>query len=353
MNHGKKLLLLPVLLVLATLFLAVKIHAQTPSNYDVTVSPIYFDLSADPGTSITSKVRIRNNTTSPIPLKLDIEKLTGDINGNVTLKQDKNDYTLSWIKFDSDSVVIKPLEWTEVPFTINIPKDAAYGYYWTITMAQDKTNPLTKSAVNLTGAAGIPVLLNVHKEGAIMKGSIMNFSTDASFYEYPPITFTTKFQNNGNVHIRPKGNIFVKDWLGREVAVIDVNQTQGSVLPNSARIFQGFWDDGFITVETKMEAGQPKLDKNGKAEKTLKIRWDRVLDLRIGRYTASELMVLSTPTKDISYVAETSFFIFPWKVVLGALVFALFAGVGFYSTLKNFVKRVTKIFGFGKKENEI
>ena len=183
-----------------------------------------------------------------------------------------------------------------------------------------------------------------------MKGAIANFSTDAGFYEYPPITLTTKFQNTGNVHIRPKGNIFIKDWLGRQVAVLDVNQTQGSILPNSARVFQASWNDGFITVENKMQAGEPKFDKNGKIEKTLNIKWDRIFDLRIGRYTASELMVLSTPTKDVTYLAESSFFIFPWKVVLGALIFVIFAGLGFYNTTKNFIKRIAKIFGFGRTE---
>ena len=140
MKYGvKKLFLLLFLASLTILTLAtVKAFAQTPSSYDVTVSPIFFDLSGDPGTSITSKVRIRNNTDSPIPLKLGLEKISGDINGNLILKQDKNDSTLSWVKFDTDSVVIKPLEWTEIPFTINIPESAAYGYYWTITLPRTK-----------------------------------------------------------------------------------------------------------------------------------------------------------------------------------------------------------------------
>src|ERR1035437_5584412 len=154
MKYGKKLLLLPALLVLATFFLAPKIYAQqTSSAYDVTVSPIFLDLSANPGDTITTKVRIRNNTTSPIPVKVGVEKLTGDLSGNLSLQQTKNDYTLSWFKFNNTSVITAPLEWTDVPFTINVPKDAAYGYYWTITFTQDTSNTTPKSAVALTGAA--------------------------------------------------------------------------------------------------------------------------------------------------------------------------------------------------------
>jgi hypothetical protein len=351
MKYGKKLLLLPVLLVLATLFLAPKTYAQTASNYDVTVSPIFFDLSANPGDTINTKLRIRNNTGNPIPIKLAVEKLTGDINGNLSLKQATNDYTLSWFKFDTDRIVTSPLEWTDVPFTISVPKDAAYGYYWTITLTQDNVAPSAKSAVSLTGAAGVPVLLKVNKAGTVTQGKIKSFSLDSNFYEYPPIKFLTNFENTGNVHIRPMGNIFIKDWLGRQVALLDVNSAQGTILPNAARQFESDWDNSFITVEPKMVGGQPKLDKNGKQETSLKINFQKILDLRIGRYTATELLVVSTDKRDLTYQADTSFWVFPWKLVIGALVFIAFAGLGFYSTIKNFVKRVSKIFGFGRKES--
>jgi hypothetical protein len=41
-----------------------------------------------------------------------------------------------------------------------IPKDAAYGYYWTITFTQDtRPVPMPSQALALTGAAGLPVLI--------------------------------------------------------------------------------------------------------------------------------------------------------------------------------------------------
>src|ERR1035437_5953695 len=328
------------------------VHAQTSSGYDVTVSPIFFDLSTTPGTSVGSVIKIRNNTNSPLPIKLGVQRLTGDLNGNLTLKADKNDYTLAWVTFKQDAFVAKPLVWTEIPFTINVPKEAAYGYYWTITFTQDKTSPLSKSGVSLTGAAAVPLLLNVVKPGAKMQGKLVNFSADSGIYEYPPIKFLINFSNTGNVHIRPHGSIFVKDWLGRQLAVLDVNPGQGAILPNAARIFNAVWDDSFITVEPKTTYGQPKLDKNGKPETQLNIRWDKILDLRIGRYTATTLLVVSTPQRDVPYEAATSFWIFPWKVVLGTLLVVAFAGLGFYNTLKGFARRVAKLFGFGTTETK-
>jgi len=194
-------------------------------------------------------------------------------------------------------------------------------------------------------------LLNVKKEGAKMQGKLIKFSTENSFYEYPPVKFALNFENTGNVHVRPHGNIFIKDAFGRQVGILDINGGQGNVLPQSVRIFNSTWDDGFITVEPKLVGGQPKLDKNGKAETELKIRFDRILDLRIGNYTASTLIVISTDTRDIPFEAQTSFFVFPWKVVIVAILFIIFAFVGFFNTFKGFVKKILRVFRTGKDKN--
>ena len=86
------------------------------------------------------------------------------------------------------------------------------------------------------------------------------------------------------------------------------------------------------------------MDKDGKPKTTLKIRFDKILDLRIGRYTASTILVINTGNRDIPFQAETSFFVFPWMLVIGVLLFVIFAGVGFFNTIRNFVKRILRIF---------
>ena len=349
MKYGKKLLLLP--LIFLGLFLVAKSFAQSPtqSNYDVTVSPVFFDLTANPGDSLSNKIRFRNNTTSPLPIKITVEKMTGDVNGDLTLREDNSDTSLSWVKFSQQTFVANPLEWTDVPFAIDIPKDAAYGYYFAVSFTQDNNSPIKRTGATITGAAAVPILLDVKKAGAKINGRLISVTSDAGFYEYPPIKFSAIFENTGNVHIRPSGNVFIKDWLGRQVAVLDLNPNQAAVLPDVKKSFEATWDDGFITVEPKMEAGQPKLDKNGKPETSLNFHFDKILDLRIGRYTATALVVLSTATKDIPFEMQTSFWIFPWKVVLGAMLIIAFAGIGFYSTLRNFVRRVLTVFGLTKK----
>ena len=78
-----------IIITLGILFLSftASVLAQAPQNYDVTVSPVFFDLSANPGQTITEKIRIRNNTTAPLPLKVSIKRLAGDEVGDLTLNE--------------------------------------------------------------------------------------------------------------------------------------------------------------------------------------------------------------------------------------------------------------------------
>jgi hypothetical protein len=192
--------------------------------------------------------------------------------------------------------------------------------------------------------------LNVKKPGAKMQGKLLSLKTDSNWYEYPPVKFLTQFQSTGNVHVRPTGNIFIKNWLGQQVATLNVNNSQATVLPDTIKTFDSSWNDSFITNEPKLEYGQPKLDKNGKPQTQLKINWEKILNIRIGPYTASEVLVISTDTKDIPYEAHVSFFVFPWKLVLGSILFIIFAGIGFYNSIKNLVRKIIRIFGTGKNK---
>src|ERR1035437_2315946 len=200
MKHRKKLLLLPLIFLGLFLFVSVSAHAQspTPPNYDVTVSPVFFDLTANPGDSLSNKIRFRNNTTSPLPIKLVVQKMTGDTNGDLTLRDDKNDSSLSWIKFSEQTFVAKPLEWTDVPFTIAVPKDAAYGYYFAVSFTQDNSSKVKKTGATITGAAAVPILLDVKKAGAKADAKIVSFSVDNYVSEYLPVNFSVKVQNQGN-----------------------------------------------------------------------------------------------------------------------------------------------------------
>jgi hypothetical protein len=316
MKNIKLVIGIYLMLIFIGSILALRASAQspTPANYDVTVSPVFFDLSANPGDSLSNKVRLRNNTTSPLPIKIVVEKLTGDVNGDLTLREDKNDPSLSWIKFTSTTFVAKPLEWTDIPFTIDVAKDAAYGYYFAISFTQDNNSPIKRTGATITGAAAVPILLNVKKEGAKAQARIVEFKMDNYVSEYLPVNFLVKVENEGNIHVSPHGNIFINEG-NKDLASLDVNPTLGNIIPNTNKTFTVPWSDGFLVKEPVYEGGQVKLDKNGKQIENITINWNKLTSFRIGKYTANLLLVYDNGTRDVPLEASVSFWVFPWKVV--------------------------------------
>lgn len=343
MSKLKSFLFASLLIVLFLPFVVLPVRAQQ-SNFDVTVSPVFFDLTAKPGSSVSGRVRLRNNTASALPIKIEVKKLGGDENGELTI-QNAPDDTNSWFEVKTPTLSAPSAEWTNVPFTITVPDTAAYGYYWALSFTQDSASGKTVTGAKVNASIVVPVLLNVAKDGAKTDGKIAEFSTDAGWYEYLPVDFKTVFANTGNVHIRPKGNIFIKDWLGRSVATLDVNPNQGAILPDTKKEFTTPWSDSFAWYENKTNNGKPVLDKNGKPQRELKIRFDKILDLRIGKYTATSLVVISDGERDIALEKSVSFFVFPWKIVIGAVVFIVFALLGLVSTTRSLVRRIRGWFG--------
>lgn len=345
MNFGRKLLYLSLILIigisLVFIFKSISL-AQTPSGYDVTVSPVFFDLSANPGSSVSDKIRIRNNTTTPLPIKIEVKRLTGDENGDLTLKDENSDNSLSWIKFKDITFIAKPLEWSNVPFTIDIPNEAAYGYYYAITFTQDDKSPLAKTGAKITGAAAVPILLNVRKDGARADAKILEFSTKSFISEYLPADFTVKVENIGNIHLRPRGNIFINDGANRDLAILDVNPASGNIIPNTKKIFNVAWNDGFLVNEPIIVDGQVKLDKNNKPVQKLIINWNKLTSFRIGKYTANLLMVYDNGLRDVPLESNISFWVIPYKAILliigAVIIFVLFIRL----SLKRYISRELK-----------
>ena len=344
MKYGNKklFLLIPLFLIVFISIFSAASFAQTQGAYDVTVSPVFFDFSSNPGSQVSDKIRLRNDTSSPITVALKVQRLMGDINGNFTLNSNNSDGSLSWIKFSTNTVIAKPLEWTDVPFTIDIPKDGAYGYYFAISFEEIKNGQAAKSGAQLTGAAAVPILLDVRKEGSKAEAKILEFKTANYVNEYLPVDFTVKVENTGNIHVKPHGNIFISSGNSKNLAGLDINPNLGSVLPQSARIFTASWIDGFAVMEPIIIDNQPKLDKQGKPQEHLVINWDRLTSFRIGKYDANLLLVFDNGTRDIPLEANLSFWVFPYKLVTGMIVGLIIIILLIRFGVKNYINREMK-----------
>ena len=62
-------------------------------------------------------------------------------------------------------------------------------------------------------------------------------------------------------------------------------------------------------------------DRNGNIETSVKFDTDKPLSkFRIGSYTASLLAVYDNGKRDVPLEAHLSFWVFPWKIIVGVLI---------------------------------
>jgi len=321
----KKLLYLIPLLLLAITIGPRPVHAQQATSapaVNVTLSPIFFDLSASPSGTISDKIRIKNNASAPLPLKINIKKIVTDQNGSLTIQDPKpDDDSVSWIKFATPNFVATPGQYVDLPFTISIPANASFAYYYAVTFQQDTGNNAGGNTATLQGQPAVPILLTVKRPGAIMNGEVESFKTKSFINEFLPVEFETAFKNVGNVHIKPHGNIFIQSTGQKDLAILDVNGTLGNVLPGATRTFLSDWSDGFIVNEPVLDgSGQPTTDKNGQPITHLTIHWDKLTHFRIGPYSAHLVLVFDNGQRDQVLEASTTFWVLPYKVIIVFLV---------------------------------
>lgn len=302
---------------------------EDTSGVDITVSPVFFDYAIEPGGIISDKIRVRNNTQDRLALRLDVKLLESAEDGAVSLKDAPTDSAASWVTFQTPRFTARPREWTDVPFSITVPNEAAFGYYLAISVNKDAdAAQIGQPVAKVSGAAAVPILLNVRREGAKAEGKLLEFKPQNGLNQYLPVLFTSKVENTGNVHIKPRGNVFIRS-NNKDIAILDINKANGNILPGGIRTFDTSWDDGFFVREPVVQDGQPKVDAKGQPETTLKIQWNKLTSMRFGKYTANLLMVYDDGTRDVAIEGTTSFWVIPYTmlaILVGSLIVLFIVG---------------------------
>lgn len=318
-------LLLSALFLCLTLLLAQISYAQEDESgrLDLTVSPPVIELTAKPGEKVVEKFRVRNNLAEPVVLQIDTRRLISDPSeGTPIPEEEAKAEELSWVTFDRPEFTANPREWQDITFTIDIPESAAYGYYYVFRIAPKDDADISSTGASIKGEILIVTLLNVLKDGALSKTELISFNARNSINEYLPVDFSVKLENMGNIHVKPRGNIFVTRGGGDEISILEVNPNIGSILPGGTREFEASWDDGFLVRENVMEDGEVKLDEAGQPVTKISFNWNKLTSFRFGPYEARLLMVYDDGGKDVTIEGVTTFWVIPYAAI-GVIIVAL------------------------------
>lgn len=315
---------------------------NTAAPLDITVYPSNIDLSANPGSTVQQRIRLRNNTGNSIPFAITTMKLTTNAQGDIIPADSKEGY-ISWISYSPSSFTALPNEWTDISLQIKIPSTAAFGYYYAVRIAPTNTNvKQTSNGSTLLGQALVPLLLDVRKPGEKANIQLVSFNPSQVFYEYLPATFNITFRNTGNVHIRPQGNVFIRTGSNDDAAILVFNEANGAMLPGQKRTYTASWDDGFLVQEPIVKDDIVQRDSVGNPKTHLVINWNKLTSFRIGKYSAHLLAVYNDGTRDIPLEATATFWVFPYKIILGSLAVLILIIIIGRLWIKSYVARQIK-----------
>lgn len=324
-----------ILVACCLLFTASIVSAQTPdSGLRLVTSPLPINLVTEPGTTVTTELKVKNGGTQRESLKIDLMKFNAyeDTGKPRLMEPESQDDFLKWVTFSEPSFSLDPEEWKTITATFTVPPTASFGYYYAFVFsrAQDIQN-LDARQTAIVGGTAVLVLLEARVPGAQRAVEVSEFSVTKRFYEFLPTTFNIKLKNTGNVHIAPRGNIFIDRGNTQDIAILEVNSEKGNILPDSNRVFTATWSDGFPIYEEKVEDGTTILDEQGNPTYQLTWNWQDASKLRFGKYQAKLLLIYDDGKRDIPIEGEVSFWVIPWRLILVAIFnFTLILGLILY-----------------------
>ncbi|MFA5413205.1 MAG: hypothetical protein WC348_01550 [Patescibacteria group bacterium] len=309
--------------------LAALIFALAPiSAFAITVSPPIIEFDARPGDVIVDTIKLYNETTEAQTLNGAVQtfKALNETGAPSFLPPEQSTDLATWLKLDESAVTLKADERKDILFSINVPVDAEPGgHYAGILWTPAGTTTLEGSGVGITVKTGTLILVRV--AGDITEtGRLISFTADKTSYNYLPANFSVRFENLGNVHLKPVGTIEISNLLGRKVTSLPINGDLSNVLPDSIRKFDATWQK----TEEPLGASEWQRERENFA-------W--------GKYTAT--LNLDYGVEGQKTTASLVFWVFPWRVTLFYLAIALVIIILIIIGIKSYNKWLIKKYSQG------
>lgn len=236
---------------------------------DFVVGPGRIEVDLDPGETKVVEINVTNRISDGRSFKLVTEDVSGSQDQDtslVLLGKERGPYSLlDYVSYPDDEFTIDLGEQAYIPVTISVPPDAEPGGYYGSVLVQTVRN---KALEERTGDAAprspviarIGTLLFIKVNGdETYEGGLSDFSItdDKLWFEKGPINFGVLYENTGNQHVNPYGELRITNIFGEEVGFVEIEPW--FVLPKSLRIREITWDReyllGMYRVELNLNRG--------------------------------------------------------------------------------------------------
>lgn len=304
--------------------------AGEPSDFSLIVTPSPIVATVKPGEPKDLELKIKNSGTSRDTLKIEARKFTVDEKtGKITISDKELPDIAQWISINQPKMSLDPGQWVTEKIRIELPKESGFSYSFALVISRAGGEPDVPTGAAIRGSVADFTLINVDRPGAVRRLDVTSFSVDKGLYEYLPATVNMTFKNNGNTIIQPYGNVFIQRGSNDQnpIATLPVNNASGYILPGSTRVLNTNWSDGFPVYQSDIKA-------DGSIKRNLVLDWSKFDHFRIGQYTAKLVAAYNDGYRDIPLQREASFWVLPWKVLLGGFVILSILGLGAWTLLR-------------------
>jgi len=283
------------------------------------VTPPFFQVSLEPGSTWKSSLKAVNGNSYDLILYASLMNFTsegeegqGKLAPFVAGAENVNDSLASWFSITRDPIVVPAQKSVDIPFLVHVPVDAPPGgYYVAILVGTAPLDGMRGGGSLLKVSSAITSLVFARVQGEVEEsGGIREFFSSDSFVQNPETSFVLRFENTGNVHLQPQGEIIIYNMWGKERGKIFVNQNSeyGNVMPGSVRKFIYDW---------RGEGGLYDIGRN-----------QAVITLTFG----------ATSRQNVA--AVVNFWVIPIKpILIGLFCLAVFA-VLFFLSIKVYVRKI-------------
>ena len=295
------------IIITIILFLGIGFSAQA-----LTISPPIKEFTADPGISFGDVIKLINDSDVEKTFFGNIEAFTarGEKGEPEFFTTTDETQLATWMTLEQTVVTLKPREKKEIKYTISVPgKASAGGQYAVIFWSSQSPEATGEVTIGVVGKIGSLVLVTV--SGEIKEEvKLIDFSTDSKFYNRLPVGFSLSFENTGNVHIKPRGEIEIKPAiLGIGEGKVTVNEGGGNVLPKSIRSFESIWIKNTVPQSTAKNIFSGFFEE-------LQNEWN---NFALGRFSAN-LFLLFGQAQPQTMEKNLNFWVIPWRVIICFLI---------------------------------
>ncbi len=234
---------LSVTITLALILLAPLVSlAADESVVGVSITPLKYDLSANPGQTLHQVVTAVNPNDFPLKVVPEFQdfRVLEDAGIQWIPSDVENPYRMTdWIHISQEPITLAPKQQTDVPFTIEVPKNASVGgHYAAIFFRAVLDNKGTIGSIPRVGAL---IIFNVN--GSVSKTGEISSFTSSRFVDHGPVNFSLSLKNTGTTHYIPKTSLTIRNMFGFKSTI--QGESNKFIYPGVSRVINAKWDKSF------------------------------------------------------------------------------------------------------------